>query len=95
MRVKITKTVDLEDVPYEFDAIVGECGLKMSDITNDIEQVRMDADFDVSRLIADIRERLVLIDANLEDALGMIEGYNKIVNGAKDEVSSNPSEQSV
>jgi hypothetical protein len=94
MRVKITKTVDLKDVPFEFDAIVGDCAIRASEICSDIDHVRMDegSKTDPVKLINDIRERLVLIDANLEDALGMLEGYKKIVNGANNEVSGNPSE---
>ncbi len=96
MRVKITKTVDLNDVPFEFDAILGDCSIRLGDIGSDLNQIRIDdnndCDIDASELINNIRERLVLIDANLEDALGMLEGYRKIVNGANNEVSGNPSE---
>jgi len=95
MRVKITKTVNLDDVPYEFDAIVGDCAIRTSEICNDIDQVRIEEGFDAARLINSIRERLVLVDANLEDALGMLEGYRKIVAGANNAVSNNPTEQPV
>jgi hypothetical protein len=46
-------------------------------------------------LIGRIREKMILIDANLEDALNMLEGYNKIVNGVTDELQRDTNQQPV
>jgi hypothetical protein len=98
MRVKISKTVDLVQVPDEFDSLLDSVSSLMYNLQNNIEstipQYSVETHEECVKQIMNIREKLVLLDANLEDAIGMIDGYKKIVEG-KDAVSSNADQQPV
>ncbi len=98
MRVKISKTVDLVRVPDEFESLLDNAVGLMYDLQNKVEtsipQYSVETHEECVREIMNIRDKLILLDANLEDAIGMIEGYKKIVEG-KDAVSTNGNQQPV
>ncbi len=90
MRVKISKTVELDDVPNEYEKVLENIGAYLYDLQNSIEDIPQytpETHDQCIKMIFELREKLILADANLEDAIGMIDGYRKIVEG-KDAVST-------
>jgi hypothetical protein len=85
-------------VPDEFENLLDSAVGLMYDLQNKVEtsipQYSVETHEECIKEIMNIRDKLILLDANLEDAIGMIEGYKKIVEG-KDAVSSNASQQPV
>ena len=74
MKVKVSYTVDLEEVPKIVTDLLSECGKMM---TTDSEKLTFCPHkfVDMTENIARVRQNLQLVDSKLEDVLNITSGW--------------------
>ena len=79
MKVKISYTIDMENVPSEVNHFLAEVGNKLK--TTSSKQIIVQDDNVVQALkdIESLRSILLDVDTRLNDCYGILAGYNKAV----------------
>ena len=75
MRVNITYSVDLEDVPDEVDRILGECEQKFREAHGKIDQAIGRDPLLIIEELDKVRKTLSRIDLKLDDSMNILSGY--------------------
>jgi hypothetical protein len=76
MKVKVSYTVDIEDIPKLIDDIMASCRSRFNkgvSLKYDINKLD-----EFATIIDEMRRNLSLMDSQLEDCLSMAAGYNNI-----------------
>lgn len=76
MRVKVTKTINLNEVPDFVSAIVVECKEKLGFVSNDLICSLHDAEDFISRAKS-AQEGLALVNEKLEDMINICAGWQQ------------------
>ena len=98
MRVRISYSVELEDVPQEVVRLLETANNQVTDVRDVIDELVAEIENDASsadriaKIISDLRESLAKIDHQLADSDSIIQGYYKAtapteITGDKDSVS--------
>jgi hypothetical protein len=82
MRVKISRTIELDDIPEEIDEVfgilIGRLITTKERISDAADEAREGRYVDASELLESARSSLVLIDKNLEEQQSLCLSYEKI-----------------
>ena len=79
MRVKLSYTMNLEDVPKQIKKFLDESVRELALTSSDLMDVKLEgAPQPALDAISDIRERLALIDGRLEDCYMGYSGYHRM-----------------
>ncbi len=76
MKVKVSYTVDIEDIPKLIDDIMASCRQRFNmsaSLKYDINKIE-----EFAATIDKMRQNLSIMDSQLEDCLSMAAGYNNI-----------------
>lgn len=98
MRVRISYSVELEDVPQEVVRLLETANNQVTDVRDSIDELVAEIENDASsadriaKIISDLRESLAKIDHQLADSDSIIQGYYQAttppeITGDKDSVS--------
>ena len=80
MRVKLSYTMDLEDVPEQVQKFLEESVRDLAQASSDLMDVKLDGQPQVALDGIDkIRQRLALIDGRLEDCYMGYSGYHRMI----------------
>ena len=74
MKVKISYSVDIDEVPGLINKIVSECKLKLAAEADNIKSFTYDVD-KMANQIEETRKVLSLVDSQLEDAVYLATGW--------------------
>ena len=83
MKVRVTYTVDHEEVPKLIDDLISDCRASLQELSNFKFDVR-----NSERATEDVRsvqDRLDTVATKLEDCLNLCQGYDGVVNPAAPE----------
>jgi hypothetical protein len=75
MKVKLSYSVNLEDIPKEIERLYGEACEKLLDMTSRLEEINTRDAAQLDRKIGEVREALFEVDSRLEEVLGISGGY--------------------
>ncbi len=75
MRVNITYSVDLEDIPVEIDKLLQENRELLSKIINDLESVTGKNPLEIVETINTSREELAVFDTRLAECNNILSGF--------------------
>ena len=77
MKVKITHTIGFEDVPAKIDELIHLIRTRLVEISKTPMNTASLSSFAES--VNNIRVGLGIVDAQLEDTLGMLQGYYEVI----------------
>jgi len=75
MRVNITYSVDLEDIPIEIDKLLQENRELLNKIIEDLESVSGKNPLEIIELINTSRESLAVVDVRLSECNNILSGF--------------------
>ena len=78
MRVKVSYTLDLEEVPKLIEDLLSDCRASMVAQLDNLETPVHNLE-KVSNKLKDVREQIGLVDSKLEDCINMAQGYYSAV----------------
>ena len=78
MKVKVSYTVDFDDIPKLIDDIMASCRQRFNKGANVKYNINKLEEF--ATIVDYMRQDLSLMDSQLEDCLSMASGYNNIEN---------------
>ena len=84
MKVKVSYTLDLEEVPMLVDGLLSECRKKL---TKELDVLKLSL-YDTPKAIAQInktRDILSMVNAQLEDVVSLISGWHETITQPKEE----------
>jgi len=89
MRVKISYTVDLEEVPEKTSKLISQSGKDLRNISEELEDLSVSLVMDketikIIKRVDDLRQELYKIDSLLEDTSSILIGYGKALLGASE-----------
>ena len=76
MKVKITHTIGLDEVPDKIEELVHLVRARLVRLSKTPINLANMASF--AHAASEIRDGLTIVDAQLEDAMGMLEGYKNV-----------------
>ena len=86
MKVKVTHTVGIEDVPKLINDIIINCQQKMLNESKNLKYYVNDLD-KLHVEVSHVRESISLVDSQLEDVLNMAIGLEGVINSAEQGMS--------
>ena len=75
MRVNISYSIDVEEIPVEVDKLLGELEHALRRVLGELEHTVGKNPLEIIENIDDIREVLVATDQRLADCSGILSGY--------------------
>jgi|ETNvirenome_6_85_1030632.scaffolds.fasta_scaffold00940_15 hypothetical protein len=91
MKVKVSYTVDFDDIPKLIDDIMASCRQRFNKGASVKYNINKLDEF--AATIDQMREDLSLMDSQLEDCLSMASGYNNIENQVDAPVEFGPEDE--
>jgi len=91
MRVKVTHTMEYEEVPSFMNDLLEQCHKKLSRHT--FLKFNLFDMQDTVRQILEYRKDLALVDQQLEDCLGVVQGYMNVSNPSDSESAEGNNER--
>ena len=87
MKVKVTYTVDLEDIPREADLLLDRVHASLDDLFIDLKKLGVTqspgSELTAAQEIDDLRRKLYGVDTLLADTEAILRGYVATVNNQK------------
>ena len=90
MRVKISYTVDLEEIPEKTSKLISQSGKDLRNISEELEDLSVSLVMDketikIIKRVDDLRQELYKIDSLLEDTSSILIGYGKALLGGSED----------
>lgn len=84
MNVRISYTVDLEEIPEKVNYILNECNKELSELSKKLK-IHVERTNCVSAIesIEDIRKKMLRVDNKLGDCYSILVGYNRAIAESK------------
>jgi len=77
-RVKITYSIDLDEVPEKTQQLIDTANLWLQEVSKTVEQIDCKSDFEsLTKSVDSVRIGLMKVDTCLEDCLSIMAGYHK------------------
>lgn len=84
MKVKISFTVDMQDVPHEVNVRLYNTHIVLDRLKKECLRVNTDNVSETMDSINELRKQLLDVDTSLGDCYSILAGYNNALNGSGD-----------